>query len=162
MAIDDEYTITAPNVSSSNAAHSTPLSYSAGSARPGLMLLSTQPPFHRAAENLAAMLVVAEHVEARARGREQHRVARARRVPRDRHRVFHGAGAHDRDAGTRDRRLDQGRVAADEHERARRTHDHGLQRREVLALALAAGDQDDLRAAVRETGERRHGGADVS
>src|SRR5262245_15040759 len=142
MAIEDEYTITAPKVRSSSAAHSTPLSYSAGSARPGLMLLSTQPPLHRAAEHLAAVLVVAEHVEARARGREQHRVAGTRGLARERHGVFHGLRAPHRDARALDRRLDERRVAADEHQRARRARHRGLERREILSLALAARDQD--------------------
>src|SRR4249920_2243100 len=95
IAIEDEYTITVPRVSRSSAAHSTPLSYSARCVRPGLMLRSTEPLFHREAKHLAAMLVVAEHVEARAGGRQQHHVAPARRLARQRHRLLHRRGAQD-------------------------------------------------------------------
>src|SRR5436309_372784 len=120
IAIEEEYTITMPNVSRRSAAHSTPLSYSASGARPGLMLRSIDDSFHRQAKYFAAMRVVTKHVETRAGGRKQHRVARARRLRGQRHRLVHGWGASDRDAGARDCRFDQRRVAADEHERARR------------------------------------------
>src|SRR5882724_5003059 len=72
VAIEEEYTITMPKVSSRSAAHSTPLSYSASSERPGLMLRSIDHSFHRQAKYFAPMLVVTEHVEARAGGRKQH------------------------------------------------------------------------------------------
>src|SRR5882672_8314374 len=154
MAIEDEYTITAPKVSSSSAAQRTPLSYSAAGARPGLMLRSTQPPFHREAKYLAAMLIVAEHVEARARGREQHGVARARRLARERHRPLHRVRAQDRDIRAGHRRFDQRGIASDEHERARGARDRALQRREILSLAFAARDEDHFRAAPRSPGSR--------
>src|SRR5262245_6880177 len=153
--------MTAPKVSSSSTAQSTPLSYSARGVRPGLMLRSTEPLFHSEAKHLAAMLVVPEHVEARARGREQHRVTGVRRVARLRYRLVHRSRAEDRNAGASDRRLDQGRVAADENERARRAGDRLLEGGKVLALALAARDENHFRAPVRKPGERGDGGADV-
>src|SRR6267143_603125 len=93
VAIEEEYTITMPNVSRRSAAHRTPLSYSARGARPGLMLRSIDDSFHRQAKYLAPMLVVTKHVEARAGGRKQHRVAAARRLRSQRHGLVHGGGA---------------------------------------------------------------------
>ena len=52
--------------------------------------------------------------------REQHRVARPRRIARERHRLLHRGRAQHRHARAGDRRFDQGGVAADEDERARR------------------------------------------
>src|SRR2546422_8921464 len=80
IAIEEEYTITMPNVSRRSAAHSTPLSYSASGARPGLMLRSIDDPFHRQAKHFSPRPVVTEHVEARTGGRKQHRIRRARRL----------------------------------------------------------------------------------
>src|SRR5712691_5647926 len=105
--IEAEYTITMPKVSSRSAAHSTPPSYSAGSERPGLMLRSIDDSLHGLAERLAAVLVVAEHVEARARGRKQHRVAGTRRLRGEAHRFLHACGAADWDACPGDSGLDQ-------------------------------------------------------
>src|SRR5438309_7548939 len=105
IAIEEEYTITIPNVSRRSAAHSTPLSYSASGARPGLMLRSIDEPFHRKAKHFSPMPVVTEHVEARAGGRKQDGIARARRLRGEGHRLVHGCGASDRDACARDRRL---------------------------------------------------------
>src|SRR5712691_5321232 len=105
--IEAEYTITMPKVSSRSPAHSTPASYSAGSERPGLMFRSIDDPLHGFAERLAAMLVVAEHVEARARGRKQHRVAGTRRLRGEAHRFLHACGAADWDACPGDSGLDQ-------------------------------------------------------
>src|SRR5712672_694206 len=90
IAIEDEYTITMPKVSRRSAAHSTPLSYSASSARPGLMLRNIDHSFHRKAKHLSPVPVVAEHVEARAGGRKEHRIARARRLRGQRHGLVHG------------------------------------------------------------------------
>src|SRR2546423_15054441 len=78
IAIEEEYTITMPNVSRRSAAHSTPLSYSASGARPGLMLRSTDDSFHRQAKCFAAMPIVTKHVENPAAGRKQHRAPRTR------------------------------------------------------------------------------------
>src|ERR1700693_6640882 len=114
IAIEEEYTITMPNVSRRSAAHSTPLSYSASGARPGLMLRSIDDSFHRQAKHFSPMPVVTEHVEARAGGRKEHRIARARRLRGPRHRLVHCCGALDRDAGARGGRFDQRRVAADQ------------------------------------------------
>src|SRR5439155_13038760 len=161
IAIEEEYTITIPNVSRRSAAHSTPLSYSASGARPGLMLRSIDEPFHRKAKHFSPMPVVTEHVEARAGGRKEHRVAGSRRSACERHRLLHRRRAQDGNAHAGDRRLDEGRVATDEDERARRARYRGLERRKILALAFAAGDEDHLCAAVREPGERGDGRAHV-
>src|SRR4029079_9982205 len=45
---------------------------------------------HRGRERLAALLVVAKHVEARARGLEQHRIAGARNFRRALHGLLNG------------------------------------------------------------------------
>src|SRR5258706_1483787 len=161
VAIEEEYTITMPNVSRRSAAHRTPLSYSASAARPGLMFRSIDDPFHRQAKYFAPMLVVTEHVEARAGGRKQTRVARARRLRSKYYSLVQGGGAQYRDARPRDRRFDQRRVAADEHERARRAR-HGIfQGRKILSLAVASGDENQLRIALREPGESGNRRADV-
>src|SRR6266496_3817375 len=100
-AIEAEYTITIPKVSSRSDAHSTPLSYSAGSERPGLTLLSIDDSLHGLAERFAAVPVIAEHGEAR--------------------RFLHACGAADRNACSGDSGFDQRRVAADQNECARRS-----------------------------------------
>src|SRR2546423_14900463 len=91
IAIEEEYTITMPNVSRRSAAHSTPLSYSASGARPGLMLRSIDDSFHRQAKYFAAMPIVTKHVETRAGGRKQHRVARTPPFSGQPHRFGHGS-----------------------------------------------------------------------
>src|SRR5882762_962118 len=161
IAIEDEYTITMPKVSRRSAAHSTPLSYSASGARPGLMLRSIDDSFHRKAKHFSAVPVVTEHVEARACGRKEHRIARARRLRGQPDRLVHGCGASDRNARAGDRHFDQGRVAADQHQRARRALDGASQRGKVLSLAVASGDEDQSCVALREPGKRRNGRADV-
>src|SRR2546428_6178279 len=120
IAIEEEYTITMPNVSRRSAAHSTPLSYSASGARPGLMLRSIDDSFHRQAKHFSPMPVVTEHVEARTGGRKQHCIARARRLRGQRHRLGPGGGASDRGARTPDPRLNQGRLSAPQHPAPRR------------------------------------------
>src|SRR6266478_779415 len=161
IAIEEEYTITMPSVSRRSAAHSTPLSYSASGARPGLMLRSIDDSFHCQAEHFSPMSVVTEHVEARAGGRKEHRVARASRLRGQRHRLVHGCGASDRDACARDRRFDQRRIAADQHQSARRAFHGGSQRGKILPLAITSGDENQFCAALREPDERRNGRADV-
>src|SRR6266568_322664 len=160
-AIEAEYTITMPKVSSRSAAHSTPASYSAGSARPGLTLRSIDDSFRGLAECFAAMLVVTEHVEARAGGRKQHRVAGARCLRGEAHRFLHACGAADRNACSGDSGFDQRRVAADQNECAHRSRDRVFERREVLPLAVAAGDENDLRITARESSQGRDRRADV-
>src|SRR5260221_458243 len=113
IAIEEEYTITIPTVSRRSAAHSTPLSYSASGARPGLMLRSIDDSFHRQAKSLSPMPVVTEHVEARAGGRKGHRIARGGPLRGQRHRLVPGRGAPNRGPGARAPRLDQRRGAAD-------------------------------------------------
>src|SRR2546426_4858290 len=161
IAIEEEYTITMPSVSRRSAAHSTPLSYSASGARPGLMLRSIDDSFYRQAKHFSSMPVVTEHVEARAGGRKQHCIAGARRLRGQRHRLVHGCGASDRDACARDRSFDQRRIAADQHQSARRAFHGAPQRGKVLPLAVASGDENKLRLALREPGERSNRRADV-
>src|SRR5713226_5394295 len=161
IAIEEEYTITMPNVSRRSAAHSTPLSYSASGARPGLMLRSIDHSFHRQAKHFSPMPVVTEHVEARAGGRKQHCIAGARRLRGQRHRLVHGCGASYRDACARDRRFDQRRVAADQHQSARRAIHGAPQRGKVLPLAVASGDENHLRVTLRQPGERSNRRANV-
>src|SRR6266702_2534071 len=160
-AIEAEYTITIPKVSSRSDAHSTPLSYSAGSERPGLTLLSIDDSLHGLAERFAAVPVIAEHVEARAGGRKQHRVARTRRLRGEAHRFLHACGAADRNACSGDSGFDQRRVAADQNECAHRSRDRVFERREVLPLAVAAGDENDLRITARESSQGCDRRADV-
>src|SRR5260221_1759728 len=105
IAIEEEYTITMPNVSRRSAAHSTPLSYSARGARPGLMLRSIDESFHRQAIRFSPMPVVTEHVEARAGGRKKHHISPARRFRGQRHRLIHRCGASDRYACARVQRV---------------------------------------------------------
>src|SRR5262249_25583358 len=159
IAIDAEYTITRPKPSSSTAAHSSPASYSGACGRPTLMTAAMGHPFHRSAEHLAAVSVVAEHVEARARGRKQHGVAGPRLGCRGADRVGHAARAQDPQTGPRERLLDERGVAPDQHHGARRARERLAQRSEVLSLAVAARDQDELRVLVRETRDRRDRGA---
>src|SRR5437667_9480540 len=144
IAIAEEYTITIPNVSRRRAAHSTPLSYSARCARPGLMFRSIDDSFHRQAKYFSPMPVVTEHVEARAGGRKEYRIARTRRLRGQRHCLVHGCGASHRAACARHRRFDQQRVAADQHHFARRAFDRASQRGKVLPLAIASGDENQF------------------
>ena len=62
--------------------------------------------FHRSREHFAAMAVVPEHVEARARRRQEHYVAFTACRARKLHRFFHGVGALNIDARTLDRTRD--------------------------------------------------------
>ena len=95
---------------------------------------------HGGGEHAAAMRVVAKHVEARAGRRQQHRVARLREPRRGAHRFFQLA--------TRARcgRRRRARVSMSPASRPISTRGAHLaaerlaQRREVLVLAVAAGD----------------------
>src|SRR6266542_4425956 len=149
-AIEAEYTITIPKVSSRSDAHSTPLSYSAGSERPGLMLLSIDDSLHGLAERFAAVPVIAEHVEARAGGRKEHRVARTRRVRGEAHRFLHACGAADRNACSGDSGFDQRRVAADQNECAHRSRERvgGV----VQADKLHFANREEQVCVLREPG----------
>ena len=114
-------------------------------------------------EHLGAVRVVAEHVEARARRAEQHRVAGLRARERGAHRGLERRAALERNAGRLDDALDRRRVAADRDDRARVARQRRGERREVLALAVAAEDDDQpgRRALAAQADERRDGRADV-
>src|SRR3954466_9733240 len=114
-AIDAEYTMTSPKPSRSTAAHNRTASYSGACARMALMRAATGQPRHRRAKHLAAVRVVAEHVEACARRRQQHGVARLRLLGGAGHRFRHAGRAHHGQLETGERLLDQRRIAADQH-----------------------------------------------
>jgi hypothetical protein len=102
--------------------------------------------------------IVAEHVEARARGREQHCIAGSRERVRRRDGLLHRLRAFDRDAGACERGGDGLRIAAD-HDHGARMGLHGRRERgEVLALPVAPGDQHHR---LGEPGQRRDRGAHV-
>src|SRR5580692_8199019 len=88
---------------------------------------------HRGSEHLAAMVVVAEHVEASARGREQHGISGLRSRRGGAHGFGQRGGVLDR-ANTLERRLDGGGVAADEHGALDLAAERRGERREVLTL----------------------------
>ena len=104
------------------------------------------------------MPVVAKHVEARARRREQHRIALARRTLRRRDRLIHIARMLERDACLLQRVLDARRIAPDQNDGSRVPRNGGCERREVLSLSFPARDQDRGPADSRE---RRNGRAHV-
>ena len=110
-------------------------------------------------ELVAAVLVVAEHVEAGAGGREEHGVAGQREL---------GAAARTassidaaRRTGTRSPMALRDGVGgfSDEDRRAALASERVDERRVVAALVAAPGDEHGLR--LDEALERRHGGADV-
>src|SRR5438067_5032683 len=127
--MEAEYTITRPKQSSRTAAHSRPASYSGICART-LMRAAMGQPLHRSAKHLAAMRVIAEHVEARARGREQHRVAGAGFGGSDVDRLGHAPGAAKAQVQAREPLLDEGSVASDQDDGAGRARQGLAQRRE--------------------------------
>ena len=92
---------------------------------------------HGVDKHFGAMDVVTEHVEARTRGRQQHRIAWMRQALR----LFDGflqtRGAMGRDPAARDGGRDQVRVAPDQHHRAGVGLD-AASGAEVLPLAVAA------------------------
>src|ERR1700674_4434447 len=94
----------------------------------------------RGLEALAPLDVIAEHVEARARGRQQDRIA----GPRPRNRARHGDLEHrcefDCRCRTRQRGRYRGCVTTDEDDRTAMRFDGGLEQRELLTLAVATGD----------------------
>src|SRR5512134_2505204 len=94
VAIEAEYTITRPNASRTSAVHTTLSSYSAALEWRSMRMRRLQPA-HRRNEGLAASLVVGEHVEARARGREQHDVPGLRERAGAGHRVGERRGELD-------------------------------------------------------------------
>ena len=108
-------------------------------------------------ESLAALDVVAELVEARARRREQHGIARARdrasRAPTAASSVstrFDTSRAYPASA-----RASSGASRPISSTARQCAIDGGLERREVLSLAVAAGDQHDRAVDAFERGLRR-------
>ena len=107
-------------------------------------------------EHLGAVRVVAEHVEAGAGRAQQHRVAGCARCAKHQ-RVAASQRRRGAAAARRCRRapLRSRRVAADQRHRARMARHRRGQRREVLALAVAAEDHDQLAPApCRRPGRR--------
>eukprot|EP01022_Parablepharisma_sp_SALTPOND_P026954 TRINITY_DN652_c1_g3_i1.p2 TRINITY_DN652_c1_g3~~TRINITY_DN652_c1_g3_i1.p2 ORF type:complete len:1102 (+),score=458.93 TRINITY_DN652_c1_g3_i1:51019-54324(+) len=109
------------------------------------------------------MGIVAEHVQAGAGRGQQHDVARLR----DGGSLLHGllqAGAIDQlDTAVGQRRADGRGVASDQQHGARVLLHRQVQRRKVLALAIATGDEHDAigTTAQAQAVQGRHGGADV-
>ena len=118
---------------------------------------STPERAHRGGEHLASVVVVAEHVEARARRRQQHGVARSRGRGCRPHRVQKRRRALGR-AHPRKRGIERRRVLADQYHPANLAPQRRGERREILPLALAARDQHQ---GSFEAGDRRDGRADI-
>ena len=95
---------------------------------------------HRGGEHIAAMAVVAKHVEAGTGRRQQHRIAGARDALRLGDRRLHRLRALRVSHTLLERRGNGRRVLADQHGLAHLAAKHLGQGREILALALAAGD----------------------
>ncbi len=110
----------------------------------------------RGGEHIAAMGVVAEHVEARAGRRQQHDVAgpRGRAAAAATASGIEAAHSHAADAGERRARLP---CASRPISTAWRTLPRKAcaQRREILSLAIAAGDQHQRPGHARDGGDRR-------
>lgn len=104
------------------------------------------------------MFVVAEHVEARTGGRQQHGITGLRVGGCFVHGSLERGCIDQRDTGTGQRLADSRRIAADQHHRARVLRDRRGQRREILALAVSARNQHDV---LGQTGQRRHRCADI-
>ena len=100
------------------------------------------------------MRVVTEHVEARAGGRQQYGVTGPGHLRGRAHRLGH-AGAALSGADIAQHLLDHRRVAADEHHVAHLAAEGRAQRREVLRLAVTAGDHDQRSGHTRDRGEGR-------
>ena len=100
---------------------------------------------HRGNENLRPLLVVAEHVEAGARRRQQHGVTGLRQLAGTAYRIVHVACAFDGDADCcTDGLFDQRPVAAEQNHGACMASHRRFQRRKILPLAIPAKDDHDL------------------
>src|SRR5712672_3345152 len=108
------------------------------------------------AEHFAALLVVLEHVEAGARGREQNGVAGVRALASDAHRVRHVARIRKLDV-TGQRTADDGARLADQ-DGAAHVAQVRQERGEVAFLVAPAQDQDRM---TFDADEALHGGVDV-
>src|SRR5262252_4236841 len=147
-----EYTITTPM--------ETRATMRAKSHRSGVSFLGTGQLVDEGHEHLAAVLVVVEHVEGGAGGREQHHVARAREGAGGGHRVAHGGGVDTGYARSLESGPHRGTVRPDEHGLAHATARGRGERREVLSLPLAPRDQHDrLREALERLDRRGDVGA---
>src|SRR3989338_608973 len=132
--MEAEYTITSPETSSTSATQSSASSYSASGWRPRLTRLSIDEPPHRRLKHLAAVPVIAKHVEARARGRKKHAISRLRLGESRGNRLFHARRKAQRNTRALERGCDLRRVAADQHHGARAVRDDPPQRRRNLGL----------------------------
>src|SRR5580692_11342219 len=92
-------------------------------------------PVHRGGENIAAMTVIAEHVETRAGRRQQHGIAGLGSALRGHYRLFHrcddARGAYSLECGG-----DGRRILADQESDSHLAAKHRGERSEVLALSL--------------------------
>ena len=110
----------------------------------------------------ARCAIVAEHVEAGAGRRQQHGIAASRRPRRRLHRFRQRVAQSISSTPARASAARIARASRPISTTARAWRATGAaQRREVLALAVAAGDQDQLAALVAQAVQRGDGGADV-
>src|SRR6185312_1331142 len=162
VAIEAEYTITRPSMTRSRAAHASDRSYSGAGWLPLrtalAMALFTRQFLHRRGEHLAAVLVVAEHVEARARGREQHCIAGTRHLRGAPDRGLKRGRFFHRDIRPGKRALQETRIPADQENLPCVRLYRRRERRKILSLALAAEDED---RGPPQPVQRRDGRADV-
>src|SRR5438270_1479726 len=117
--MEAEYTITNPSDSNSNAHHVTDASYANMAREPRgselsigrlLFRFAAGKGAHGGDEHLAAMQVIAKHVEARACGRQQHCVTRLREMARDAHGVRQSRRMRAREIDAHKRTIDAQRV----------------------------------------------------
>src|SRR6185295_163340 len=106
----------------------------------------------KALELVAAVLVIAELVEAREAGTQQHLVTGHRQLGRATHRLVERGAQRVGDAKRGAVKRELGARLADEHGVLHLGRDAVHEAREVAALALAAGDQDH---GPGKTGQRR-------
>src|SRR5262249_31387586 len=134
---------------------------SAKSQRSGVSFLGTGQLVDEGHEDLAAVLVVVEHVEGGAGGGEQHHVSRAREGAGGGYRVPHGGGIGAGYAGGLEDGPHGGAGPPRGHGPTRPTPGRlGPERGEVLPLPLAPRDQHDrLREALERLDRRGDVGA---
>ena len=155
IVIDAEVTITSPSSTIASASITVGPSIagprcarSAARDRARRRALMPQRLCTACGEHLAAVRVVAKHVEAGARRRQQHRVAGLRQLRRALHRGRQASGVVQL-AHALQRRTERARIAPDQHRRAHLAGEGGAQRREILALAVTARDHDQRAGACR-------------
>jgi hypothetical protein len=113
---------------------------------------------HQVAKPVAALDVIAKLVEARARRRQQHGVARLCDFDCARYRAFERLHMLHANLRGCERVRDLRRIAADQEHRATAALDALGERREALPLAVAARDQDRRPADALERDLRRRDG----